>query len=128
MRNRLSAEEWAELVREWEKSAQSARMFADAHGVAEASLRWWKTEFSRRSKKPAAPPSTSPSATRRTSRGPRAVKLARVVRDGEPVPDEEASTRTAGICIVVGYARIVVERGFDAALLRAVIHALGMPT
>jgi hypothetical protein len=52
--------------------------------------------------------------------------MARVVREGEPVPEEERRG-TAAIAIVVGDARIVIEAGFDAMLLRAVIHALGMP-
>ena len=126
MRNRLSADEWAELVREWETSGQSARAFAEARGVPETSLRWWKTEFPRRSKKAAAAaPSASSPVPRRRRRVRRSVKLARVVRAGEPIPHQEVSTRTAGIGIVVGHARIVIEHGFDATLLRAVIQALG---
>jgi transposase-like protein len=117
MRDRLSAEEWAELVEEWETGGQTARAFADAHGVAEASLRWWKKELARRSKR-APPPRRAPT--------PRPVALARVVRDGEPVPNESASA-PATITLVVGRARIVVERGFDASLLRAVLDAVGAP-
>jgi transposase-like protein len=119
MRNRLSAAEWAELVAAWEKSGEAAKAFAAEHGVAESNLRWWKTEFARRSRK--APP-LPPKRPRR----PRPVPMARVVRDGEPLADEERR-ETAAIAIVVGDARIVVEAGFDATLLRAVIHALGMP-
>ena len=126
MRNRLSAVEWAELVRDWVASGQSARAFAEAHGVAEANLRWWRTELARRSKRPA--PATAPAAPQRTARrSPRPVKLARIVREGEPVPVPE-STQAVGIGVVVGDARIVVERGFDAALLRAIIAALGVPS
>lgn len=52
--------------------------------------------------------------------------MARVVREGEPVPDVERRV-TAAIAVVVGDVRIVVEAGFDATLLRQVIHALGVP-
>ena len=123
MRNRLSAVEWTELVRDWGTSGQSARAFADEHGVAEANLRWWRTELARRSKKPA--PAAPTPAPRSARRSPRPVKLARVVREGEPVPE---ATPAPGIGIVVGDVRIIVERGFDAALLRAVIEALGAPS
>ena len=53
------------------------------------------------------------------------MRLARVVREGEPVLE---ATQAAGICIVVGDVRVIVERGFEAALLRAVIEALGAPS
>ena len=125
MRNRLSAVEWTELVRGWGASGQSARAFADAHGVAEGDLRWWRTQLARGLKKAAPPATTSAPAARGAGRGPRAVRLARVVREGEPVLE---ATQAAGICIVVGDVRVIVERGFEAALLRAVIEALGAPS
>jgi len=123
MRNRLSAEAWSELVAAWEKAGGSAKAFAEEHGVAESNLRWWKTEFARRSRKAAPPPPAPPKRARR----PRRVPMARVVRAGEPIPDDDARRAGGVIAVVVGDARIVVETGFDAALLRAVIHALGMP-
>jgi hypothetical protein len=45
-----------------------------------------------------------------------------VVREGEAPPDDAATH--ASVVIVVGLARILVQRGFDAQLLRAVVHAL----
>ena len=113
MANRLSAEKWAGFVRQWEVSGQSARAFAAAHGLADASLRWWKTELARRSKTTAAP--TPMRQTRPV--------LARVVREGEPSPMPEVARGV--VALVIGSVRIEIERGFDPTLLRAVVQALG---
>lgn len=116
---RLSAAKWAELVAAWEASGRSARSFAEERGVAEATLRWWKSELARRAQHE--PPRRSP-----RPRPPRAPSLAmaRVVRERDLPPP----TLTDTVVVVVGQARIVVQRGFDAALLRAVVHALGSAT
>ena len=116
---RISAEDWGELVAAWAKSGRTASSFAADHGIAESSLRWWKTELARRARKEA--PRRSP--------GPRrmpAVALARVVREGEVVnpPGESAP---GAVSVVVGGARVVVEAGFDGKLLREVVEALGGP-
>jgi hypothetical protein len=59
-------------------------------------LQWWGSELARRK--------------------PAAVKLARVVR--VPAP-------SAPLTVAVGAARIEIRGGFDAALLRDVVDALG---
>lgn len=112
---RMSAGKWAELVSAWEASGQTSGEFASTRGIAESSLRWWKTELSRRARKLAA----------RRSPGPRdrgaSVALARVVREGE-VPPATAST----IELVLGSVRVAVASGFDAELLRDVVRALSV--
>lgn len=113
----MSAGRWAELVEKWAASGQSARAVAEEHGVAEASLRWWKTELARRARNEPARRCPGP----RRSRS-QVVALAKVVREGEPPPDEPANPP---VVIVVGSARILVQHDFDSQLLRAVIHALG---
>jgi len=50
--------------------------------------------------------------------------LARVVREGETPPDE----RSEPLVVIVGRARVLVQRNFDPALLRAVVDALGSAT
>jgi transposase-like protein len=115
---RLSAAEWAELVASWSASGQSARSFAAAHGIADASLRWWKTELSRRGK------GVVLGARDGGERSERRPAIARVVRAGETIPGE-AGGHVAGVVILVGRARIAVEAGFDARVLRAVVEALG---
>jgi len=114
---RISAGRWAELVDAWEASGQTASSFAAEQGISEASLRWWKTELSRRARKQGA--RRSPGPGRRTAR----VAVARVVREGEAPP--AATERPKGsIEVVLDGARIVLAPGFDAQLLREVVRAL----
>jgi transposase-like protein len=120
MRTRISAAEWAELVATWQASGQAATKFAAEHGIAEASLRWWKTELTRRGRNEPARRSPGPGRLRRSG-----VKLARVVREGEVEASATTSDEpTRHVSIVIGRARIQVEHGFDGQLLREVVRAL----
>lgn len=112
---RISASRWAELVDEWESKGGSARAFAEERGIAEASLRWWKHELSRRSRNEPARRSPGPTPKREPQ-----LAIAKVVREGERGAPAE-------VVVVVGAARIVVRRGFDPGLLREVIRALQEP-
>lgn len=114
---RMSAAKWAELVAAWEASGESAVSFSSEHGVAESSLRWWRTELARRARKEAARRSPGPNG-----RPASAVAIARVVREGEEGPTVVPAREH--VAIVVGRVRIVVERGFDRQLLRDVVGAL----
>lgn len=87
---------WAARVKAWRESGESAETFAAGKGFAAGTLRWWASELARR------------------ERG--AVPIARVVR-------REATE--AAVAIEIGGARIAVRSGFDPALLRDVIVALG---
>lgn len=120
MSTRLSAAKWADLVAAWESSGSSARAFADQRGVAEASLRWWKSELARRARHE--PARRSPGPRPRTEPS---IALARVVRDGEAPP---APTSSDSLVVMVGPARIVVQRDFDATFLGAVVRAIGGAT
>ena len=115
---RMSAGKWSELVSAWEASGQSGRSFADQHGVAEGSLRWWKGELARRNRREPARRSPGPGRNRA------GVALAKVVREGEEVPSS-AEPVTSPVVIAIGPARILVQHDFDARLLRAIVHALG---
>src|SRR5580700_2362243 len=112
---RMSAAKWSELVSAWEASGQTARSFAEQHGVSEASLRWWKGELARRNRRE--PPRRSPGPGRAH------VALAKVVREGEEAPSSTEPVRPR-VVIAIGPARILVEHDFDARLLRAIVHAL----
>lgn len=114
---RLSAGKWAELVSAWEASGQTSSEFASTRGIAESSLRWWKTELSRRARKLAARRSPEPRDRGRAA----PVALARVVREGE-APPRGAST----IELALGGVRVAVAPGFDAELLRDVVRALSV--
>ena len=56
---------------------------------------------------------------------PPPMTLARVVRAGEESPPGAAMPGADGITVVLGAARVLVEPGFDAGHLRAVLKALG---
>lgn len=98
VKTRATAAEWAERVRAWRASGQSARQFAQATGYSSKMLVWWSSALARRER-----------------RQPR-VALARVVRVVVPA---------APLVVSVGPARIEVQAGFDRALLRDVVDALG---
>src|SRR5262249_35439100 len=116
MRTRMSARKWSELVAAWESSGVSAEAFASEHGVMAATLKWWKTELGRRARNEGRrrPPPPKP----RTGGG---IAFAKVVRQEDGVVAPRA---VAGVAIVVGRARIVVEHGFDRQLLRDVVRVL----
>ena len=94
---RTTAAEWSERVRLWRESGQTAPAFAEGKDYSEKLLRWWASELARRARK-------EPS-----------VRFARVVR---PPP-------SALLVVAVGAARVEVRAGFDRALLRDVVDALG---
>lgn len=102
--------EWAERVRAWRASGVTSEAFASAGGYRSQALVWWAGELRRR-----AQPSVAATSK---------VALARVAvtRGGQGEPRDEALT------VLVGSARIVVRRGFDASVLRDVVEALGAAT
>jgi hypothetical protein len=114
---RLSAGKWAELVSAWEASGQTSRDFASSRGITESSLRWWKTELSRRARKRAGRRSLGPRDRGETP----SVALARVVREGDAPPPSSAA-----IELMVAGVRIAVAPGFDGELLRQVVRALSV--
>ena len=86
-----------------------------SRGISDSSLRWWEKQLAKREAS-TPPPSLEASPAKPRTRSP---SLARVVRPGEAITDEDA-----GIALVVGEISIAVRRGFDPALLREVVHAL----
>lgn len=117
MQMRKSAAQWGELVSAWEASGLSADVFAREHGIVGSTLRWWRTELARRARHE--PRRRSP--RRPSLRTASTVALARIVRPGEA---SVATGPHAGVAVLVGGARIIVERGFDGRLLREVVRAL----
>lgn len=101
MRRRRGPREQRQEVEGWHASGESASQYAAGRGYSAASLLRWRK---------IAPPSKG--AMSPPSREPRFMRL------------EVAPAATAALLVEVGAARIVVERGFDAAHLRAVVAAL----
>ena len=94
---------WAERVREWKASGQTAKEFAAGREFKPSTLVYWASCLRTGSEL-------------RKRREPR-VRIARVVR--VPAPTD------AAIVVAVGAARVSVRAGFDPVLLRQVVLALG---
>ncbi len=97
---------WVERVREWQASGRTASDYARGRGFASSTLVWWSSRLRSGALGDAAASTTSGSS----------VRMARVVR----VPPSAGPLR-----VTVGGAGIEVGSGFDPALLRAVVEALG---
>ena len=95
MRRRYTAEQRERLLAEVRKTGETVRVVAERLGVTASAAYLWIKEAS-----------TEPSA----------LVFARVVRS--PAPAGRSLT------LEVGRARVQVEPGFDAALLREVVSAL----
>ena len=101
---------WSERVREWRASGKTAEEFASGFEFEASTLRYWASRL-----KAQVPTSESPPAIVRVRRTPR--RAASVVGEGD--------TADSSVEVVIGGARVVVRRGFDAELLREVVAALG---
>lgn len=88
-------DERARIVSEWRASGQSAYQFAKGKGIVLNSLKRWASAEAER---------------------PAFVRL--------EVAAPPAPSTPAQVAIEVRGARVVVEKGFDAGLLRAVVEAL----
>jgi hypothetical protein len=100
MKNNEAA--WRERVQAWRASGQTAREFTEGRDFSMSGLRYWASRVG-------------------GSSAPNGVTLARIVRP------EEDRKRDGGVFVEpspVG-PRVVVRQGFDPALLREVVVALG---
>jgi hypothetical protein len=107
-----TAAKWAERVRDWRASGKTADDYASGFDFEPTTLRYWASRL-----KAEMPAVAKPAPT-----------LARVVRRRRPAPTRrapEAPPAEPTMEVVVGQARIVVRRGFDAELLRQIATALG---
>jgi hypothetical protein len=103
---KTTAAEWTERVRSWRASGLSAPDFARPEGYSAKTLSWWASELKRRER------------VKATGTPTVAMARVRVAR--------RRSERDETLSVLVGDARIAVRRGFDAALLREVVAALGV--
>jgi hypothetical protein len=101
VRSQRSIEERLRELAEWRASGETAAAFAARRGYAKSTLMTW-----------AARAAGVPRTAAVESEEPCFVRL------------EVASAVRTSVVIEVGAARVVVERGFDAELLRRVVGAL----
>jgi transposase len=96
---------WADRVREWKSSGESADEYAARLGVKPGTLRWWSSRLRRRVK---------------ADGGVASEPSVRIVR---VVAKEKSAAGT--LMVRVGTAQVEVRAGFDRSLLRELVEALG---
>jgi hypothetical protein len=97
---------WSERVREWEATGGTAAEFSAGRGFEASTLRYWASRL----RHPERYPAVEAKRARRI----------RMVRVTPATPRREET-----LDVVVGAARVVVRTGFDGALLREIVDALG---
>jgi hypothetical protein len=101
---------WTERIEEWRAGGQSAGEYAQGRGFEGSTLRWWASRLGRGiGGAKGVPPEE------RASR----VRMARVV------VTETTRAEPSSLTLVIGAVHVEVQRGFDVALLRDVMAALG---
>lgn len=128
MAEQRAAETWAERVRAWRESGQTAAAFSAGRGFAAGTLKVWASRLQKAGSAPSTPPprrgrppKASPSDVAGSAK---ALMLARVVRsEGVGTP---ASPAIGPVEVLVGDVRVRVDRGADEAALRLVFRALGV--
>jgi hypothetical protein len=100
-----TAAKWDERVRDWRASGKTAEEFAVGQNFEATTLRYWASRLKTEASSKAGPP------------------MARVVRRRSRKDRDDGAG--GDVEVIVGGARIVVRRGFDAELLREVAAALG---
>lgn len=100
---------WAERVRQWRASGETAAEFTRGEGYEPTTLRYWASVLKGRLKAQTKPP---------VRRARARVRMVRVRRVARPVDAET-------IAVEVGPARVEVRAGFDPVLLRAIVEAIG---
>jgi ABC-type amino acid transport substrate-binding protein len=97
---------WSGRVREWKATGKTAAEFSTGRGFAASTLRYWASRL----RHPERYSAVGATAARR-------IRMVRVT----PAPTRREET----LDVVIGAARVVVRTGFDGALLREVVDALG---
>jgi hypothetical protein len=92
---------WTERVREWKASGLAAPEFVQGRGYQASTLRYWASRLQ---------------GVAEGRAWPARVRMARV---------KVAKASSESLVVLVGAVRIEVRPGFDSALLRDVVDALG---
>src|SRR3984957_11028336 len=98
---------WSERVRQWRSSGQTGQALATGREFRWTTLRYWASRLRHQ-----------PGPISLEVKAARPVRMARVVRT-PPKPSDSS------VVVRVGAAEVLGRPGFDGALLRAVVEALG---
>lgn len=110
-----NAAQWADRVRQWKRSGQSASQFAALHGWNAKTLTWWGSELARRARRA---PDVRLVRLEAQTPGFAAAADGRTLEYGQPTSDGALELVLQRGCVVR------VRRGFDADLLRELVGAL----
>jgi hypothetical protein len=97
---------WSERVREWKASGRTAKEYAEGRDFKASTLVYWASCLR-----------TGIGGARRAKKREPRVRMVRVVPSTARSED--------AIVVAIGSARVAVRTGFDPALLRQVVNALG---
>lgn len=122
MAEQSTAAIWAERVRAWRGSGQTAAEFSAGRGFAAGTLKMWASRL------PSAESAPSETAARGRSSAvsSRSPMLARVVRSEVRAMPASVTGSGVPVEVFVGDVRVRVEGGADEAALRVVFRALGV--
>lgn len=113
---------WTARVREWKESGVSAKRFAEGKGLTVSTLRRWAS----RVRKLDGDATTGETLSSASTTGVNSIGIRMLrVRTKSPTPRVSRAFGAAALTVTVGAARIDVDPGFDAMLLRQVVEALG---
>lgn len=113
---------WRERIRRFERNDLTIRQFCEQEGLVAHQFSWWRSELKRRGA-PSAPRKRATSPAKQVTRKPKASAASFV-----PVQVESSVAERASLEIVLDQPpRIRVTAGFDADLLRQVVHLLEQP-
>jgi uncharacterized caspase-like protein len=117
---------WAERVKEWKASGQTAKAFAQGRDFKASTLTYWAYRVRRIGGRPVAPATRQEPATGlATTPQVRMVRVrpTRVRRKSRTAVGARSTGAT--MVIAIGAARIEVRSDFDRALLAQVVEAIG---
>ena len=117
---------WAERVREWKASGQTAKAFAQGRDFKASTLTYWAYRVRRIGGRPVAPATRQESATGLATTPQVRMVRVRPTRARRKSPNAAAAAGTgATMVIAIGAARIEVRSDCDRALLAQIVEALG---
>lgn len=101
---------WKKRVAEWRSSGLTAAQYAEGRGFAPVTLSWWAWKLR-----------STAEVTGRTVPTAAAPAFMRVVVREAPPP----SPPETPLIVEIGWARVLVSRGFDRSVLAEVVAVLG---
>jgi hypothetical protein len=120
MRERTRAK-WAERIREWRDSGQSAEEFAAGKDYEASALRWAASRLKDENERQTTP---SEATSRRRREAVSVVTAAARPQEFMRVRVRQAEPACAEMTVEIGEARIRVTRGVDMGLFGGVVRAL----